>query len=94
MALFVRQEAPGLPVVQADDETAVLDLLCSEREALLVDAGRLRNQLHALLMQVDPEYQSHLPRLDSAANGRVMYVFLGSGTVLLVSYRKWQLTAG
>ncbi len=64
VALFVRQEAPALPVVRAEDDTAVLDLLCSEREGLLVDAGRLRNQLHALLMQIDPEYQSQLRRLD------------------------------
>ena len=67
VALFVRQEAPALPVVHADDDTAVLDLLCGERDALLVDAGRLRNQLDALLMQIDPEYRQRLPRLDSAA---------------------------
>src|SRR5205807_1153024 len=54
-------------VVYADDDTAVLDLLCAEREALLVEAGRLRNQLHALLMQVDPEYRRRLPKLDSVA---------------------------
>jgi transposase len=67
VARFVRGEAPALPVVYADDDTAVLDLLCAEREALLVEAGRLRNQLHALLMQVDPEYGVHLPKLDSVA---------------------------
>ena len=67
VALFVRQEAPELPAVHADDDTAVLDLLCGERDALLVDAGRLRNQLHALLMQIDPEYRKRVPRLDSAA---------------------------
>lgn len=70
VALFVRQEAPALPAVHADDDTAVLDLLCVERDALLVDAGRLRNQLHALLMQIDPEYRIHLPRLDSVAGLR------------------------
>lgn len=67
VARFVRCEAPALPVVYADDDTAVLDLLCAEREALLVEAGRLRNQLHALLMQVDPEYGVRLPKLDSVA---------------------------
>jgi transposase len=67
VARFVRGEAPALPVVYADDDTAVLDLLCAEREALLVEAGRLRNQLHALLMQVDPEYRRRLPKLDSVA---------------------------
>lgn len=67
VARFVRGEAPALPVVYVDDDTAVLDLLCAEREALLVEAGRLRNQLHALLMQVDPEYGVRLPKLDSVA---------------------------
>ncbi len=54
----VRQEAPKLPRVWGDDETAVLDLLTSEREAVLGEATRLRNQLHALLLQLDPEYPS------------------------------------
>ncbi len=65
VAHCVRQEAPGLPRVGADDETAVLDLLTSERAAVLNEATRLRNQLHALLMQLDPEYHQRLRNLDS-----------------------------
>ena len=65
VAHWVRQEAPRLPQVRADDETAVLDLLTSEREAVLGEATRLRNQLHALLMQLDPEYHRQLRNLDS-----------------------------
>lgn len=65
VADFVRQEAPRLPRVWGDDETAVLDLLTSEREAVLGEATRLRNQLHALLLQLDPEYHEHLESLDS-----------------------------
>ncbi len=61
----VRQEAPKLPRVWGDDETAVLDLLTSEREAVLGEATRLRNQLHALLLQLDPEYHEQLASLDS-----------------------------
>ena len=61
----VRQGAPGLPRVLADDETAVLDLLTGEREAALSEATRLRNQLHALLMQLDPEYRQQLRNLDT-----------------------------
>lgn len=56
MPLFVQREAPNLPVVAADDETAVLDLLTTERESAVVEATRLRNKLDALLLQLDPEY--------------------------------------
>ena len=61
----VRQGAPGLPRVLADDETAVLDLLTSERGAVLGEATRLKNQLHALLLQLDPDYREQLRSLDS-----------------------------
>ena len=37
IALFVRQEAPDLPAVASEDETAVLGLLSLEREAALAD---------------------------------------------------------
>src|SRR5687767_8109701 len=66
VARLVRQEAPNLPRVGADDRTAVLDLLCSQRETLLTETTRLRNQLHAPLTQLDPEYQDHLPAMNSA----------------------------
>ena len=56
LPLFVQREAPNLPVVAADDETAVLDLLTTERESAVVEATRLRNKLDALLLQLDPEY--------------------------------------
>jgi len=51
--------------VLADDETAVLDLLTSERGAVLGEATRLKNQLHALLLQLDPDYREQLRSLDS-----------------------------
>jgi transposase len=67
VAMFTRQEGATLPCLQADDETAVLDLLATEREAALAEATRLRNQIHALLVQLDPEYHLRLPTLKSQA---------------------------
>ena len=67
VARLVLQAAATLPAVGAEDETAVLDLLSAEREAALADATRLRNQLHHLLLQLDPEYQARLPALRTAA---------------------------
>ncbi len=61
VAKLVREEAATLPQVVADDDTAVLDLLVTEREAALAEATRLRNQIHQLLLQVDPTYHDHLP---------------------------------
>jgi transposase len=67
VARLVLQAAATLPVVGAEDETAVLDLLTTEREAALADAPRLRNQLHHLLLQLDPEYEARRPALRPAA---------------------------
>ncbi len=72
IALFVRQEAPDLPVVAAEDGTAVLGLLSLEREAALAESTRLRNQLHALLLQLDPHYERLLPSLKSRAGLAVL----------------------
>jgi transposase len=68
IALFVRQEAPALPRVFLEDETAVLDLLTSERESAVAEATRLRNQIHALLLQIDPQYRQVLPSLTSVSS--------------------------
>jgi transposase len=67
VAQFVRQEAPGLPSVSPEDETALLDLLTGEREAVLTESTRLRNQIHALLVQLDPEYKTSIANLKSEA---------------------------
>jgi len=67
VALLVRQEASTLPRVHPEDDTAILDLLTSEREATLAEATRLRNQIHALLTQTDPDNRRHLPTLKSRA---------------------------
>jgi transposase len=67
VALLVRQEASTLPRVHPEDDTAILDLLTSEREATVAEATRLRNQIHALLTQTDPDYRRYLPTLKSRA---------------------------
>jgi transposase len=67
VARLVRDEGATLPRVAAEDASAVLDGLVTEREAALGEATRLRNQVHQLLLQVDPDYRAHLPSLTSAA---------------------------
>ena len=67
VALLVFREAATLPPVAAEDDTAVLDLLVTEREGALAEATRLRNQIHQLLLQLDPEYRVHLPNLQTQA---------------------------
>ena len=57
----------ALPRVLLEDDTAILELLTSQRESALAEASRLRNQIHALLLQVDPEYKLHLPVINSKA---------------------------
>ncbi len=53
--------------MQIEDETTVLDLLTTERGAALAEATRLRNQIHALLVQVEPEYRTRFRNLRSRA---------------------------
>jgi len=62
IAKLVQEERATLPQVLAEDESAILDLLVTEREDTLAEVTRLRN-----LLQLDPEYKQHLPRLTSKA---------------------------
>jgi transposase len=55
VAQLVRDEGTPLPRVAAEDHTVVLDLVVIERETALGEATRLRNQIHQLLLQVDPD---------------------------------------
>lgn len=67
IAKVVQEERATLPQVTPEDESAILDLLVTERDDALAEATRLRNQLHQLLLQLDPEYKQHLPTLTSKA---------------------------
>ena len=87
VATLVRDEAATLPNVIADDETAVLDLLVTEREAALAEATRIRNHVHQLLLQVDPEYQGHLPSLTSTAGLRAVETYQCTSTNVLDQQR-------
>lgn len=55
VARYVWREGATLPRLVADDDTAVLDLLVSEREDLVAEATRLRNQRQQLVLHRDPE---------------------------------------
>ena len=67
VALLVWREAATLPRVSAEDDTAVLDLLVTEREGAVAEATRLRSQIHQLLLQIEPDYQQRLPNLQTQA---------------------------
>ena len=65
VAQCVRQQEDNLPLIKVEDETAVMELLTVERNAALAEATRLRNQIHALLLQLDPEYRNKIGNLKS-----------------------------
>lgn len=65
VALFLHREATGLAQVAAEDESAILNLLTMERDSAIAEATRLRNQIHALLLQLDPQYQLAMPAMKS-----------------------------
>jgi transposase len=79
VALCVLREA-RLPPVAADDDTAVLDLLATQRDGAVAEATRLRCQLHQLLGQLDPEYASHLPKLHTQAGLRALEEYATADT--------------
>jgi transposase len=87
VAMLVWREGDTLPQVTAEDETAVLDLLVAEREGALAEATRLRNQLHHLLLQLDPEYRSHLPNLQTQAGLAALESYTPPQTSVLAQER-------
>ena len=87
VAMLVRQEAPDLPRVFPEDVTAVLDLLTTEREAALGEATRLKNQIHALLAQIDPEYRQHIPTLSSKSGLEAVEQYRAASSDLLSQER-------
>ena len=74
VALVVWREASTLQVVAADDETGVLELLVTERDGVVAEATRLRNQAHQLLLQLDPDYRARIPSLKTRQGLRAVAV--------------------
>ncbi|MDP9350157.1 MAG: IS110 family transposase [Chloroflexota bacterium] len=72
VAMLMSREADELPAVFGEDETAVLELLSTEREDAIAEATRLRNKIHGLLLRIDPGYRSRLPTLTSKAGVRAL----------------------
>ena len=72
IALCTLREPTTLPRVTRDDSAAEVNLLVVERDSALAEATRLRNQIHALLMQLDPEYKQWLPRLQNLAGSGLL----------------------
>jgi transposase len=79
VALYLWREAATLPPLSAEDDTAVLAMLTTEREGALAEATRLRNQLHATLLQLDPQYQEHLPARTTEAGLAAAQAYVGPG---------------
>jgi transposase len=57
VARLARQE-PGLPALSLVGLNADLKLLVDARDQLVVEAGRVRNRLHALLLVLAPGYRT------------------------------------
>ncbi|MBE0610973.1 MAG: IS110 family transposase [Dehalococcoidia bacterium] len=57
VAHTVRREADALPRVVCNDDARILSHLSEERETLVHEATRVRNRLHAVLLELDPEYK-------------------------------------
>ena len=87
IALFVRQEGTDLPRVLLEDETTVLELLTAQRESAQAEANRLRNQIHALLLQLDPEYKIHLPTINSKAGLKALQSYSAQSESLVQQTR-------
>ena len=75
VALVVWREAGTLPPVTADDETGVMSLLVAEREGVVAESTRLRNQLHQLLLHLDPRYRTAIPSLKSQRGLRAIAAY-------------------
>lgn len=63
VAQAVRREGDALPRFVHDPGAHILAHLCEEREALVAEATRVRNRLHAVLLKLDPEYKQWAPSL-------------------------------
>jgi transposase len=76
-----------LPRVTSEDDTTLAAELVAEREALVAEATRLRNQLHHVLAQLDPQYGQWLPSLTSQDGVRAAAAYTTNDLRPLVQHR-------
>ena len=86
VARAVQREA-ALPRVTAEDETTIAADLVAEREALVAEATRLRNQLHQLFTHLDAEYRTRLPALTSQRGVRAAATYTTNDPRPLAQHR-------
>ena len=82
VALLVWPDGGSLPRVGVEDQTVLLDLLVTERETAQAEAVHLRGHVHALLLQIDPEYLNHLPTLTSQKGVAALLIYENIDTPL------------
>ncbi len=70
IARVVLAEGAELPLVPVDDQSTELRLLSDHRDNLVVERTRLINQLHALMLQLDPAYKTKSGPLTAPAGVR------------------------
>jgi transposase len=87
VARTVRQEGPALPLVHPDDESSVLAVLTTERDELVRESNRVRNQIHALLLQIDPTYKGGIGRLVTRRSLRCLLEYQANTDTPLCQYR-------
>jgi transposase len=87
IALYLWREGATLPRVGADDASAVLAVLVTQRDAAVAEATQVRNQAHHLLLQLDPTYRSHLPGLTTPAGIAALEQYQPLGTDPLTDAR-------
>ena len=87
VALLARQEAQTLPRVLKEDTSAILALLTTEREGAIGEATRVGNQIHALLLQLDPEYHGRLANIRSRSGLEALESYTASDGSLIQQER-------
>jgi len=76
-----------LPLVASEDDSAVLEVLVSQRDAAVAEATRLRNQAHQLLLQGDPSYREHVPALTTEEGIAALETYQAPGASALAHTR-------
>jgi hypothetical protein len=87
VATYLWQHAADLVPLAPEDASVVLDLLVAEREAAVAEATRLRHQLPALLLLLDPQYTDHLPALTSQADLQALLAYPAPSPGRLAEHR-------